>query len=184
MKIYLLQATNQWDASVFVSIATCIVAIIYTVITLKILMQNNKSLKLSAYLELKKELGKGIFPIASRHCRANTLSLDETIAATDCYEVSASGLKIREHLLITDVLGNIEDIALLHEHKILDIDMIDAGFGYNILFIGNNPVIKGILNKYHTPENRVYNGFNTIYKLIRGSLSEKERTNYKEDIFL
>jgi hypothetical protein len=177
----IFSSSNIASITLISTIVACIVGAIYTAITFSILKQNSKANALSAYLALKKDLTSDIFLLVSEHAFKNTLEISDFVTSPLGYEINAEVLKIERRKLIRDVLNNIEDLALFHEKEILEIDIIDSGYGYDILFIGNNFAIKSLLNGYNTIN--VYRGFDKIYTKIYNRLSKEEKNSYSPYLF-
>ena len=177
-----LEINDSWAiASTVATIAATLVALIYTFITLKIFRQNKNANKLSAYLELRKELTNDIFTLVTAHCQRNTINIDNTNSVRELagYKISDGVLQINKFDFTRYVLGSLEDLALFYENKILSIQLIDSGYGYSILYIGNNESVRSLLKELRSTAN-VYNGFENIYAGIFKRLSNDEKRKYKD----
>lgn len=180
-----LEISQNWTiASIICTIAVFIVTGIYTVVTFFIFQQNKKANQISAYLALKKDLTSDIYTIFSRHCRENTVQIDlqNSITAHGGYQIFQNTLQVNSAVFIRDILGNIEDLALFYENSILSFNLVDAGYGYSLLHIGNNQVVRDYIKQLKI-NGSVYNGYGNLYKDIYKSLSWLERGNYKSSLF-
>ena len=180
-----LDSNTFWTiTSTICSIAILIVTGIYVIVTFYIFRQNKKANQINAYLALKKELNSDIFTLCSSHCSRNkfTIARDNTITETCGYKIESEVLTINSRLFIRDILGNIEDLALFYENDILSFKLIDGGYGYSILHIGNNSSVRDFI-RFLKADGSVYNGFGNLYFKIRDSLSYLEKSNYKQNLF-
>jgi hypothetical protein len=94
------------------------------------------------------------------------------------YLVENNQLKIRQSILTAKVLNNIEDLSIFYEKGILKLSTIDAGYGYSILNIGNNIVIREILSRESEIGLQAYSGFRKLYDEIWSLLDDKEKTKF------
>lgn len=197
--------TDFW--SILSSIATvlaCIVAAVYTIATYKILSVTSKAAKatsdaaiqnataneLSAYLELRKDLTSEVFWNVSSYAYRKDLTSNEdkivitqNINSKEEWEIIEEILYIRPLCLIKAVLNNIEDLAIFLDKGVLTIETIDAGFGYSLLYIGNNDTIRNFIKEQNNSGSSVYGGFENLYALIYDKLKPEEKEKYKSTLF-
>lgn len=185
------------DWAVVSDIATVLAffaAALYTWFTYDILKQTAKAAnqnatanELSAYLALRKDLCTPHFSLVTQYARSNKLTLlDKPLVTnggeTHSYEQNGYYF-ITKASLITDILNNVEDLALFHERNILTIETIDSGFGYTILNLGNNTEINQYINKLREHQREAFNGFIKLYGSIYNMLDETEKSNYLKNPF-
>jgi hypothetical protein len=170
------------NASNIATVGACILSLVCTVISFIVLQQNKKAIEASAYLTIRNDLAKDVFILASTHCKANFFNIDDTNSIQGVgYTITNGMMKLNQVLFVRDVLGNIEDLALFCESKILSINFIDSGYGYSILEIGNNLNVRSTIRLLRR-SGCVYNGFNSLYCKIHSKLPYNEKDKYKCNI--
>lgn len=142
--------------------------------------QNAIANELSVYLSLKKDLTTEIFKLVSKHCRLNTIVVVDSIATTNEYGVNSGTLTITQHWLTSEVLNNLEDLSIFLEKKVLTLKSIDDGYGYSILYIGNNKEIRRILENEKQNGVHSYTGFRKLYNEIYVLLDGSEKSKFEE----
>lgn len=102
---------EQLKLSDFSSLAT-IIAGVYTILTYHIFKQTSQALKLNAYINLKKELSVELIRVCSHYGRLNKTVIDDTLDSKPGYFVIKDELHIKKHILVAEVIGILEDVAL------------------------------------------------------------------------
>lgn len=142
--------------------------------------QNAIANELSVYLSLKKDLTTDVFKLVSKHCRLNTIVVVDSIATTNEYGVNNGTLTITQHWLTSEVLNNLEDLSIFLDKKVLTLKSIDEGYGYSILYIGNNKEIRRILENEKQNGVQSYTGFRNLYNQIYLLLDDTEKSKFEE----
>lgn len=174
------QVTDWTGVSSIVTLVACGAGIMYTIITYKILKQNSKTNQLTAYLSIRKELTSEIFTLFTNYCRLDSIVIDDTLDNPEGYKIESQKMFITRYIFLKDVLGNIEDLALFYERKLLTMEMIDSGYGYSILHIGNNITVRESIKRYRDSGQEVYCGFEKLYSMIFDQLKGNEKTKFNK----
>lgn len=172
------QVKDWTGVGAIVTIVACIAGITYTFITYKIFKQNSNTNQLTAYLSIRKELTSEVFTLFTKHCRLDSIVIDDSLANRDGYAIESEKMFITKYIFLRDILGNIEDLALFYEKKLLTIQMIDSGYGYPLLHIGNNITVRDFIKRYRDSGLEVYCGFEKLYNKIYGRLKGHERNKF------
>lgn len=190
--------SNMWIAiSAIGTLVSSIATIVYTSLTFSILKSTNKSAtanaktnQLTAYMEIKKDLTTSLFITVCKFARKNNISIfqsssnGQSVDVGNQYLEKDGLLKISDTCLTHLVLNNIEDLALFYDQSFLTIDLIDSGFGYNILHLGNNIQIREFIQECRNFQPNAFDGFVILYGLIYNRLSTSEKLNYKSHLIL
>ena len=183
-----------WDKTSSIStVVSALITFIYTIVTYVLLKQNkrliaqNKDMnEVTVYLKLKEDLTKDVFNEFAHYCALSKMSLkiydDNRLTSISGVHINDDILYINKKSFKKNILGNIEDLALLYQKNILSIDIIDSGYGYQILDIGNNLEVRRVLidNRIEYPDS--YFGFSTLYELIYLRLDDKSKKRYKKNL--
>lgn len=180
MKTTLLnfQITDWTGVAAIVTIIACIAGIAYTIITYKIFKQNSNTNQLAAYLSIRKELTSEVFTLFTNYCRLDSITIDDSLTKADGYVIGGGNMTITRHIFLRDILGNIEDLALFYEKKLLTMEMIDSGYGYPLLYIGNNITVREFIKRYRDSGQEVYCGFEKLYNKIYDQLDGNEKNKF------
>lgn len=175
----LLELSMCWQKTVAVfTIVGATVTAIYTGITYGIFKQNKNATQFSAYLSLRNNLTSDVFSYTAHYAKTGKLiiNLSNSINSPG-FKIEHDSFEINLINLKRDVLDNIEDLAIFWDRKMLSSDLIDAGYGYNILYIGSNKVVRDIIVEL-SKERDICNGFDRLYVKIHSDLNDKEKANY------
>lgn len=142
-------------------------------------VQNAIANELSVYLSLKTDLTSKIFNLVSKHCRLNSIEVLDYIPKGIDYEEVEQKLRITQHCLTTEVLNNLEDLSIFWDKDVLKLKTIDDGYGYNILYIGNNNEIRRILDKEKASGIQTYTGLRKLYNAIYLMLNDSEKNAFQ-----
>lgn len=192
----LLHHNINWSAvSSIATVLAFLAAGIYTLFTYQLLKATSKATQqnaianeLSAYLALRKDLCSTFFLLVTRHARWDTLILEDNPVLNNNNQpeqfLEENGkLKIAKTTLVTEVLNNIEDLFLFYDNKVLSIDTIDSGFGYSILYLGNNSEIKNLIKTMREGQPDLYNGIVELYGLIWNKLGSNQQKDFSANPF-
>lgn len=112
----------------------------------------------------------------------NSITVTESIATGNDYGEEGGKLTITQHYLTSEVLNNLEDLSIFREKKVLTLATIDEGYGYSILYIGNNSEIRRILDKEKQNGVHSYTGFRKLYTEIYSLVDPKEKNKFLDSI--
>lgn len=86
--------------------------------------------------------------------------------------------------LTSKFLDHVEDLYIFYSKGLISREIIDAGFGYKILIVGNNDKVEEFIDKLRTinDDNNLYAGFHELYQVIYSKLSKHQKGNFREDI--
>lgn len=177
---------NDWTALGAASaLLAAIGGIVYTYFTLRILIQNKSAIQGDMYLKLKDTMTNETLLLASTYSYADTLIIkdDNSLTTGSGFVIAENILMVNKNSFMKNVLGNLEDLALLNEQKVLSLDFIDAGYGYQILQIGNNSEVKRVINEIRRYYPETYDGINKLYYSIWLKLKKDQRSKYSKCIF-
>lgn len=177
---------NDWTAlGACSTLIAAIGGIVYTYFTLKILIQNKRAIQGDMYLKLKDTMTNETLELTSTYSYADALKVidDNSLTTVSGFLLMENKLMINKRNFIKNVLGNLEDLALLNEQKVLSLEFIDAGYGYKILQIGNNTEVKRVINEIRKNYPDTYDGINKLYYAIWLKLKKDHRSSYSKSIF-
>jgi hypothetical protein len=177
---------KEWNAlSAFATSIAAMGGVVYTYFTLRILIQSKRAIQGDMYLKLKDTMTNEALILTSTYSYADTIKIvdDNSINSPSGFLITENILMINKNCFMKKVLGNLEDLALLNEQNILSLDFIDAGYGYQILQIGNNTEVKRVINDLRGNYPGTYEGINALYSSIWLKLKRHQRSDYSKSIF-
>lgn len=175
----LLELSMCWQFTVAIfTILGATVTAIYTAITYGIFKQNKNVNQFSVYLALRNNLTSDVFTYTAHYAKKAKLIVDRSNSINSPgYKTEHDSFEINLVNFKRDVLDNIEDLAIFWDRGILSSDLIDAGYGYSILYIGANQTVREIIKELLI-ERETCNGFGRLYIKIHSALNDKEKGNY------
>jgi hypothetical protein len=177
---------NDWTAlGAGSTLVAAIGGVVYTYFTLRILTQNKRAIQGDMYLKLKETMTNETLLLASSYSYDDALIVkdDNSLTTVSGFTITENKLMVNKNSFIKNVLGNLEDLALLNEQKVLSLEFIDAGYGYQILQIGNNPEVKRVINEIRRNYPDTYYGINKLYCSIWLKLKKDQRSKFSKSIF-
>ena len=181
-----MEEVSNWSiANTIATSLAVIVAGLYTVITYSLFKQTKNANQVSVYFTLKKELSGDFFTKVSNYCSRDSIEIKDMGLPKDFegYNLLTEILYVERTLFIRDVLGNIEDLAMLYQKNILELGFIDTGYGYQILFIGNNEKVRSLLRDIRKDFPDACGGFEDLYEKIWQRLTPSIKLKYKKTLF-
>lgn len=143
---------------------------------------NKKNSQIQVYLEFKKEFTTDFMTrfVSFLHLDMIEVVYDTSIKYVKGYEILKDRIRVNKSKVVTTVLGNLEDLALLYEEDLLSLDFINSGYGDYILTIGNSQIIRDLLKKTDAESPGSFAGFKGLYNKIYNLLPADAKVNYKQ----
>jgi hypothetical protein len=142
---------------------------------------NKKNSQIQVYFEFKKEFTTEFMIrfVSYLHLEMIEVVYDTSINDVKGYEMQEDKFRVNKSKVVTTVLGNVEDLALLYEEDLLSLDFINSGYGDYILTIGNSQVIRDLLKKTEVESPGCFAGFKNLYNSIFKIVPEDAKLNLK-----
>ena len=177
-----------WEGwSVISAIGTfiaAIVAILYTIFTYLLLQKSKETFdkaneinEFQIYKEISNTLSTDEVSRLTDLCMSNRLVIDYYNLTT------VVGDKVNSTNLNRHLLNLFEDVAIYWHKKLINIKIINAGFGYKILKIGNCKTITNHILKMRESLPNVYWGFENLYNAIILDSPESEKVGCVSTLF-
>lgn len=174
-------------AAVIASLAAVVAAnatVKYTAYTRKILdgnniilEKNNKLAEYKIYIDFDKKLSESETLKLIDACKNNTIMVDvPTNIITNM--VNYSGDKLKRGLL--DIL---EDLSKFYQDGLISIESVDTGFGYIVLYVGNNSEVRKFIKDLRKYSPNLYIGIEILYLKILQFNNEEFRKKYNQNPF-
>jgi hypothetical protein len=143
---------------------------------------NKKNSQIQIYLEFKKEFTSDFMTrfVSYLHLGMIEIVYDRSIKDVNGYEIHEDRIRVNKSKVVTTVLGNVEDLALLFEEDLLSLDFINSGYGDYILTIGNSAIIRELLKKIDAESPGSFGGFKGLYNRIYNLLPKDAKLNFKQ----
>ncbi|MCU0359458.1 MAG: hypothetical protein MUF75_01875 [Bacteroidia bacterium] len=167
---------------------SAIATIIYTCVTYKLFKKTEESFSESAkisrfnvYLKIKESLNNDDSEEMAAACADNSLVISKEPQENTDDAKYFTKLEVRKKLI-----EPLEDLAKFEREGLIQFKDVDYAYGYYILNVGNNEAIVKLINEYRIAHNNsdVYDGFEELYKKIRGTLDEMDKSKYRKDFKL
>lgn len=166
-------------AAIISAIATCV----YTYFTYQllrgnnqILQKNNKLAEYKVYVDFDKKFSSKETLDLLINCRNHNVAIDTPQGNSNSDHVT--GYEVRKDLL--DIL---EDLSKFYQDGLISLESIDSGFGYNILYVGNNYEIRRYINDLRKFNPKIYSGFEILYLKILEFNSPELRAQFNDSKF-
>ena len=143
----------------------------------KILEKNNKLAEYTIYKDFTDKLSKAEAEDLIRACREDKLLIDR-------YDVNiinaffSTGFNIKKHLL--DIL---EDLSKFEQDQLISLESVDSGWGYSILYVGNNSEIRRYIKALRGTRTSPYAGLEILYFRILNFNTPEFRVKYNSKQF-
>lgn len=143
---------------------------------------NKKNSQIQIYLEFKKEFTTDFMTkfVSYLHLGMIEIVYDRSIKDVNGYEMHEDRIRVNKSKVVTTVLGNVEDLALLFEEDLLSLDFINSGYGDYILTIGNSAIIRELLKQIDAESPGSFAGFKDLYNKIYNLLPAYAKVNFKQ----